>query len=524
VNAGQAHEPDAVSATLAEAPGERASGPSVHSYGQILRATSIVGGGKLLSFLIALLRSKALALLLGPAGVGVMGLLSEVMTTAASLFGLGLGSSGVRQIAASGDPNQLMAVRRALWRSNLLLGVVGLASLCALSTPISVLVFGTPAHSVDVAWMGVGVLASLIAASQTALLQGMRRLGDMVRAGLLGTLLGSSVGIAIIWVQGAQGVRWFVLSTPLFSVLASAWYAHRLPRPADTPTSARALFASARTMATLGVVLMSTSLAGGLSALAIRAILTRELGVAATGQYHAASTIATSYLGLVLGAMAADYFPRLAQVATDPRLLNQNVNDQLEVALLLSAPILLGMLALAPWILAALYSSAFQPAAELMRWQILGDVLRVPSWALGFIVLAHGQARLHLITELTTLVVLVVSVYALTPLMGLTAAGVAFGIQYLYYFPAVWWIARYRYGFEMRRAVLAYLASLLAAALLIFTASTFSGTAAAVLGVLLAVSSGLFALHTLVRKGDLLTASDLVGRALHPTSRLPPPR
>jgi PST family polysaccharide transporter len=277
-------------------------------------------------------------------------------------------------------------------------------------------------------------------------------------------------------------------------------------------------------MATLGVVLMSTSLAGGLSALAIRAILTRELGVAATGQYHAASTIATSYLGLVLGAMAADYFPRLAQVATDPRLLNQNVNDQLEVALLLSAPILLGMLALAPWILAALYSSAFQPAAELMRWQILGDVLRVPSWALGFIVLAHGQARLHLITELTTLVVLVVSVYALTPLMGLTAAGVAFGIQYLYYFPSVWWIARHRYGFEMRRVVLAYLASLLAAALLIITASTLSGTAAAVLGVLLAVSSGLFALHTLVRKGGLLTASDMVGRALHPTSRLPPPR
>ena len=165
---------------------EKATGSS---YSQILRATSIVGGGKVLTILIGLVRSKVLALLLGPAGIGVMGLLQGVMSTGSTLFGLGMGSSGVRQIAAAdGDPAKLSTVRKALWRSNVVLGLIGLAVLWGFSEPISRLVFGEAGRATDVAWMGVGVLISLIATSQTALLQGMRRIGDMVKAGLVGAL------------------------------------------------------------------------------------------------------------------------------------------------------------------------------------------------------------------------------------------------------------------------------------------------------------------------------------------------
>lgn len=476
------------------------------SYGQILRATSIVGGGQVLTILIGLVRSKVLAVLLGPAGIGVMGILQGVMTTGSTLFGLGLGQSGVRQIAAvDGDPGKLATVRRALWRSNVVLGAVGLVVLWILSEPISRLVFGDAGRAADVAWMGLGVLISLVAASQTALLRGMRRMGDMVKAGLVGALLGTAVGIAVVWVQGEAGIRWFVMATPAFSVLGAAWYARRLPRPEEGMAPRQTFWEQWRQMASLGAYLMVTGLAGSVTALAVRSILAHELGVDAAGQFQAAHAISGQYLGLVLGAMAADYYPRLTGVVGDTDRVNEAVNDQLEVALLLVAPLLLAVLALAPWMLTLLYSTDFQVAAGVLRWQILGDVLKVASWALGFIILAFGEGKTYLVTELTTHAVFVTAVYALLSTLGLEAAGVAFWIQYLYYFPLVWWIARRRYGFRMSPSGWLYLAVLFGAALLVTASSWASELLAGGLGLLLASVAGVFALRRIHSQTGILS-------------------
>ena len=159
-----------------------------NSYRQILHSTSIIGGSSVLNILIGLVRVKVLAVLLGPAGVGLAGLYSGIMSTAGTLVGFGLGNSGVRQIAeAGGEPQTLSRVRRALWFANLVLGVVGLLLLWLLREPVSRWVFDDTAHAGAVGWLGLGVLLSLIAGSQTALLQGLRRIGDMARVSVLGS-------------------------------------------------------------------------------------------------------------------------------------------------------------------------------------------------------------------------------------------------------------------------------------------------------------------------------------------------
>jgi len=463
------------------------------SYGQILRATSIVGGGRVLTILVGLVRTKALAVLLGPAGVGVMGLLQGVMTTGTTLFGLGLGQSGVRQLAAAaGDPGKLSTVRKALWRSNLALGFIGLCAVWLLRETISQLVFGDASRATDVAWMGVGVLLSLIAGSQTALLQGLRRIGDMVKAGLVGAFLGTTLGVGLVWLMGAEGIRWFVLATPAASVLGAGWYARKLPGADHGSAPPQSFWEQWREMASLGSYLMVGGVAGSLTALAVRAILTRELGVEAAGHFQAAYAISGQYLGLVLGAMAADYYPRLTRLIENPGACTNAVNDQLEVALLLIAPILLVVLTLAPWVLTLLFSKEFQVASGVLRWQVLGDVLKVPSWCLGFLLLAAGNGKLFLVTELTTHAVFVLALYLLLPMFGLEAAGLAFSAQYVYHLPLVWWIACRRYGFCMRRKGRLHLGGLFAAAVLVTLISRWSEVLAVSAGLLLIIASAVY--------------------------------
>ena len=62
-----------------------------NSYKQSLKATSLFGGVQIFNILIQIIRSKFAAVLLGPEGMGVMGLLNSTITMISSFTNCGLG-------------------------------------------------------------------------------------------------------------------------------------------------------------------------------------------------------------------------------------------------------------------------------------------------------------------------------------------------------------------------------------------------------------------------------------------------
>ena len=74
----------------------------------LVRSMLVIGCATSVGIVLGIVRVKVLALLLGPAGVGLMGIYTNVLQTSAQLAGLGLGQSGVRRLAAKqGDPQEL---------------------------------------------------------------------------------------------------------------------------------------------------------------------------------------------------------------------------------------------------------------------------------------------------------------------------------------------------------------------------------------------------------------------------------
>src|SRR5262245_22520875 len=88
-----------------------------HSYGQILKSSALIGGASTLNIAIGIVRTKAMAVLLGPAGFGLLGVYASIIDLAVSVAGLGVASSGVRQIAvsvASGDNRRIASTATIL--------------------------------------------------------------------------------------------------------------------------------------------------------------------------------------------------------------------------------------------------------------------------------------------------------------------------------------------------------------------------------------------------------------------------
>jgi antigen flippase len=88
------------------------------SYMQILKSTAMIGGSSLVNIAFSVIRMKAVALLLGPGGVGLMSLYNSISELAQTLAGLGIQASGVRQIAeASGTEDERKVARTGAGRS-----------------------------------------------------------------------------------------------------------------------------------------------------------------------------------------------------------------------------------------------------------------------------------------------------------------------------------------------------------------------------------------------------------------------
>jgi PST family polysaccharide transporter len=188
-----------------------------------------------------------------------------------------------------------------------------------------------------------------------------------------------------------------------------------------------------RQLLTLGATFMIVTAVGSAVLVVIRTLVIRQYGLEAAGLYQAAYSISALNASLVLSAMATDYFPRLSAVQEDRSKTVGMINQQLHSALLLASPILIGMLALAPLLLRILYSGAFTAGAELLRWQLTGELFKLPGWALAFLLLARADKSLYLFVEGTFVVAYGVGTLLLLPVAGIAGAGFAYGAAYLIY-------------------------------------------------------------------------------------------
>ena len=460
----------------------------------------------MINILIGLLRIKVVAVLLGPAGVGLLGLLQNLMATASTVAALGFGTVGTRQIAeAAGREDQagIDTARRALFWGTLGLAVVGGVLLWALRDLLADKVLADPGMAPLIGWLALGVGLAVASGSQGALLTGMRRVGDIARVQVYSAVLTTVLGIGAIWLLGEAGLLLFILAAPFASFVIGHLYVARLPKIQTPAVQLSALAGQWKIMARLGTAFMVAGLVAMLGQLAVRTLVQRELGAESLGYFQAAWVLSMTYLGFVLGAMGTDYYPRLTAAIHDHASANRLVNEQTEVALLLAGPVLLGMLALVPWVIPLLYSAEFAPAASILRWQILGDMLKILSWPLGFIIVAAGAGRTFMLSESAAMAVFAGGTWLALPWLGIQATGVSFLLMYMVYLPLVYWLARRRTVFRWSRTVLRDVLFLGTTATLVAACGAWRDWLGAVVGMLAAAGFGVVALLRLARMAEL---------------------
>lgn len=471
------------------------------SYRTILRAFSIIGGAQIVSIAIGLVKMKIAAAVLGPAGVGLVGLYTTLMQTVATVASIGIANAGTRQIAAAsaaGDDLAVERTRHALFWGTLALAFLGSVLFWIASDWVAYVVLADPARAPQLAWLSIGVGLSVATGYQAALLTGLRRVTDLARITIGAGLAGAVLGVSAILFWGDAGLLAMVLVAPAITLVLGHVFVAKL---GSVPSSARGAVQGLLEMAQvwrelvrLGPAFMLSSVVVLLGHLATLTLVQRTLGPEAMGHFQAAWTVGMMYLGFVLGAMSTDYFPRLTAAIHDDALVRRLVNEQTEVSLLVCAPVFLAMLGCAPWVIQVVYSAEFGPAVDILRWQLLGDILKVLSWPLAFVIPAHGAGKTFILIEVLAMAAFLVTIWIGMPLVGVTVTGIAFLAMYGLYLYLARWLGGRMIGFRWSRDVIYQASALIAAAILVDITSRISDLGGALLGLTLGLAFGFWAL------------------------------
>jgi PST family polysaccharide transporter len=328
----------------------------------------------------------------------------------------------------------------------------------------------------------------------------MRRITDLGRVTVIGAFVGSVAGLIAVWIQGESGLIWFILVQPLAAVLVALHYTRRLPRPTAARLSLAATWEIWKPMARLGAAFMLGGLATTATLLLVRGRISQELGLDAAGHFAAAWGITMTYVGFLLGAMGADYYPRLTEVIRDRVAAVRLMNDQAQLGLAIGGPVLLLLIGLAPWVITLLYSEEFGPAVTLLQWQTVGNVFKLASWAMSFSIVAAARAKTYFFMELSFNIVFLSMVLTLLPRVGLEVTAYAFVLGYLVYLTTAYTLARRIHGFRWAPLSLGLLGLHGGLAVALLALALTAPFAAALASPVLAAATGLFGLRVVLVK------------------------
>ncbi|MGY6704801.1 O-antigen translocase [Roseinatronobacter sp.] len=465
-----------------------------------VKAVSVIGSAKVLSIAFGLVKMKVAAVLLGPAGVGLIGLFQQLTGTVSTLFGMGLDKSGTRQIAnarVSHSERKLATVRRALFWGTICLALAGAVFLFLARDLVATHLLRAPLQRAELGWLAVGVALTVGAASQQALLNGLRQIRELAQITVLTGAVSAviAIGAMVLWREYAVIV--FVLASPLASFVLGHVFVARLPQTEVRPSPARDVAAEFTTMLRLGSTIMLAALVVAAGHLAVRTLIQRELGAEALGLFTAAWLISQYYIGFLYTAITMDYYPRLTAAMGNKQEACRIINEQTEIGLLFAAPLFLGMMALAPYAMLLLYSKEFMPATDTLRWFILGDILKTVAHPLGFALLAAGAGWTYFYARLFGIAVFIVAVAVLMPRLGTAGAGIAYLMMYVVYLPVVLFLVRRSIPLNWEWRVLGTLLATAALSVLVAVLAQSSERLAALSGLIAAAVLAVVAMRRL---------------------------
>ena len=386
---------------------------------------------------ISLVRMKLMALLVGPSGIGILGLFQSIQSTSTTLAGLGVVTSSVREVARTqSDPQALPVIKLALFFGMLLQSITAMIVILVFRKPLATWFFNNPDYDDQVGLLAIVIMLTMIGSSQVALLQGLRKVKELSLIITISALTSTTVGLLVIWWIKEGGIIWFLLAQVAVNIVVASVFVRSLDIGAAMKINLPMLLERWTQMVRLGIPFMLGAFVSAGTLLAVRSIIVDNAGLDAAGYFSASWSISLLVINFILQAMHTDFYPRLSEIGSDNKQTAELISGQILINLSVGGPIILVTILSAPLLISLLFEVSFSPAAELLQWQGVGNVIKLVSLPLSYVFVARGQSVLFFMAEALWNGLFIVIILFGYDQFDLTVVGMAYCAAYTLFFIA----------------------------------------------------------------------------------------
>lgn len=412
---------------------------SKSSYLQIVKTTSLFGGVQFFNIVISIIRTKLIALFIGPAGMGIAALLNSTINIISGITGLGIETSAVKHISGSYKNEDLKSVSKnvsIVRKLALLTGIFGTLLTILFSKWLSQLTFGNSDHTFSFVFLSIILLMKQLSTGELVILQGLRKMRFLAKANFYGNLFGLLFSIPLYYYYRIDAIVPTIILASLSSVLFSFYYSRKVGI-VKTKVSNNQLTTEGKSIIRLGIMLTFSGFLTLFSTYLIQIYVGKIGGLEQVGFYNAGFTLLNSYVGIIFTVMSTDYFPRLASICNEEEKVRTSVIQQSFMSILIITPIIILFLTFIPLIVKIIYTPKFVSIIPMVCLGILAMLFRAVSWSMGYIIIAKGDSKIFMRTSLgfsfLSLILNILGYYY----YGLEGLGFSFFIYYLIHFFAL---------------------------------------------------------------------------------------
>ena len=401
------------------------------TYKGIFKSTFLFGFVQVFKILIGIVKNKIAAIILGPEGIGIMGIFISTNSLFQTGAGLGISQSAVRDISVANENSDRARVSKIISvtkRITLLTGLLGFILVVVLSPLLSKWTMGDDTYTLAYVFLGFAVAFNIITEGQLAILKGTRQLRSLAKATMIGAFVGLLTAVPLYYFFNKAGIVPALIITAFSAFIFSNYFVSEINYD-KRRLSLKEIYKTANPMIRMGLTLMFVTFLSALSAVIIAAYMRQTGSLEVVGFYNAGMAITNSYFSVIITALATDYYPRISAINNDNRKINVELNRQSSVSLILIGPLIILFLVFMPWIVTLLYSNDFYPTIGFIKYAIYGTLITICSNQIDMILVAKYEIKVFTFISVIYRILQVVFSIVLFNMYGLIGMGISLAIM-----------------------------------------------------------------------------------------------
>jgi O-antigen/teichoic acid export membrane protein len=387
--------------------------------------------------------NKAVAVFIGPSGLAIIGQLqnfTQLTMTAAQ----GAITNGVVKFTAecAGEKERLRRIFGTSFWITLVCSIITGAIIVAFSkTEARFFLKDETLYSVFIVF-GLTVVFFALNGLFLSIINGLQEIKLFVKANILQSVVTLIFTTAMIFLAGLKGALLAMVTNQsiVFFILLFMVRNHSVLRRENLKNT----FSGTEAKKLLNYSLMAVISASltPIAHLIIRNHITAKFGINAAGEWQAIWYISTVYLMVITTTLSVYYLPKLSSIANNTIELRKEILQGYKYLVPFIVILTIGIFLFRGLIIQILFTDEFLSVKRLFLFQLIGDVMKIVSWLLSYVMLAKAMTKTFIATEIIFLIFFVILSILLTNTFGLIGITYAYAINYAVYMFCMFFIFR----------------------------------------------------------------------------------